>query len=29
MMAQFCDLGLLFDIDIDILSRRLLEWIET
>ena len=31
MMVQFCDLGLQFDIDIDIdiVSRRLLEWIET
>ena len=29
MMVQFCDLGLQFDIDIDIVSRRLLAWIET
>ena len=29
MMVQFCDLRLLFDIDIDIVYRRLLEWIET
>ena len=29
MMVQFCDLRLQFDNDIDIVSRRLLEWIET
>ena len=28
-MVQFCDLRLQFDTDIDIVSRRLLEWIET